>query len=119
MDTDWRSCVWHTDDRERTDRVLRAWEAFPAHPHLPARLPHLLREAGFAAPAIEVAPIVNTDVSADTYSLGMVRTIARFAAANGLAAEEADAWERDVGLKAERGTYFFSLCRFLFSSRAV
>ncbi len=118
VDTDWRSCVWHTDDGERTDRVLRAWEGFPAHPHLPAHLPRLLRGAGFSEPAIEIVPIVNADVSEDTYSLGMLRTIARFAATNGVPAGEAEAWERDVRLQAERGTYFFSLCRYLFRSLA-
>lgn len=119
VDTDWRSCVWHTDDRERTERVLRAWEAFPAHPHLPERLPRLLRETGFAAPTIDIVPIINVDVSVDTYSLGMARTIAQFAASNGLPAEEADAWERDVRRQGERGTYFFSLCRYLFSTRTA
>lgn len=119
VDTDWRSCVWHSDDRDRTDRVLRAWETFPVHPHLPTALPRLLRAAGFAAPAVEVVAIVNTDVSVDTYSLGMLRTISSFAARNGVPADEADAWERDIRRQAERGTYFFSLCRYLFSTRPV
>ncbi len=118
VDTDWRSCVWHSDDRERTDRVLRAWESFPVHPHLPSHLSSLLQANGFGAPDVEIVPIVNTDTSVDTYSLGMVRTIARHAAANGIPAGEAEEWERDVRGQIERGTYFFSLCRYLFRTRA-
>lgn len=118
VDTDWRSCIWHSDDRDRTDRILRTWERFPAHPHLPSRLPSLLQANGFAPPDVTIVPIINIDTSADTYSLGMVRTVARHAAANGIPAEEAEQWERDVRGQTKRGTYFFSLCRHLFHTRA-
>jgi len=43
LETDWESCVWHAGDRDRTGRVLKAWEERFAHPHLPAQLPELLR----------------------------------------------------------------------------
>jgi arsenite methyltransferase len=117
VDTDWRSCVWHTDDRDRTDRVLRAWEQRFAHPDLPARLPGLLTDAGFVAVTVEALPLVNTRTDVDTYSLGMVGTIAAFAR-DRVGAEDADGWRDDVrGRATVPHGYFFSLTRFLFTAR--
>lgn len=59
VDTDWRSCVWDSDDRERADRVLRTWESRFQQPHLPGRLPALLRDRGFGEATAEVLPIAT------------------------------------------------------------
>jgi arsenite methyltransferase len=110
VDTDWRSCVWHTNDRERTDAVLRAWESHFLHPHLPAQLPRLAQSVGFETVEVHALPIVETHEQTDMYSLGMAATIERFVErrAPGLA----DGWREDVRSQTRRGTYFFSLTRF-------
>ena len=110
VDTDWRSCVWHTDDRDRTDRVLRAWEAHFVHPQLPASLVRLAREAGFGDVEVHAVPVVETETEQDTYSLGMAATIARFVGRS--EPEQARAWREDVRAQAAAGTYFFALTRF-------
>jgi ubiquinone/menaquinone biosynthesis C-methylase UbiE len=118
VDTDWRSCVWHTADRDRTDRVLRAWESHYAHPDLPVRLPALLEAAGFRDITVEVLPILNVRQDRDSYSLGMLGAITDHAAdTERLGPEQAAAWRADVRARVENGTAFFSLCRYLF--RAV
>ena len=109
VDTDWRSCVWHSDDRDRTDRVLRLWEEHFVHPHLPAALPGLARAAGFADVAVDALPLVEVDTTSDTFSRGMLSTIARFVARR--APELADAWRADLRGQAERGTWWFGLTR--------
>ena len=109
VDTDWRSCVWHSDDRDRTDRVLRLWEEHFVHPHLPAALPGLARAAGFADVAVDALPLVEVDTTSDTFSRGMLSTIARFVARR--APELADAWRTDLRGQAERGTWWFGLTR--------
>jgi ubiquinone/menaquinone biosynthesis C-methylase UbiE len=109
VDTDWRSCVWHSDDRDRTDRVLRLWEGHFVHPHLPADLPALAHGAGFDAVAVHALPLVETDTSSDTYSRGMVGTIARFVGRR--EPELAAAWKADLRGQAERGTWWFGLTR--------
>lgn len=110
VDTDWRSCVWHTDDRDRADAVLRAWESHFVHPQLPASLPGLARAAGFTGARVHAVPVVETDTSSDTYSLGMAATIGRFVGRREPAL--AAAWHDDVRGQGDAGTYFFSLTRF-------
>lgn len=115
LDTDWESCVWHAGDRERTARILRAWEQRFAHPHLPARLPELLRRSGFAVRTVTMIPVVNVEMSERTYSSGMIDVVARFAAGRGgITEHEAARWADDVRSQAARGEYFFSLSRYLF-----
>ncbi len=115
LDTDWESCVWHSGDRERTARVLRTWEQRFAHPHLPARLPELLRRGGFAVRSVTMIPVVNVEMSEQTYSQGMIDVVARFVAGRGgIGEEEAAGWAEDVRSQAARGEYFFSLSRYLF-----
>jgi ubiquinone/menaquinone biosynthesis C-methylase UbiE len=115
LDTDWESCVWHATDRDRNARVLRAWEQRFAHPHLPARLPELLRRAGFVLKSVTMIPVVNIELSEHTYSAGMIDVVARFVAGRGgVDPDEAARWAEDVRSQAARGEYFFSLSRYLF-----
>jgi SAM-dependent methyltransferase len=115
LDTDWESCVWHARDRDRTARVLKAWEERFAHPHLPARLPELLRGAGFALRSVTLIPVVNIELGEHTYSPGLIDVVARFVAGRGeITEDEALRWAEDVRGQAARGEYFFSLSRYLF-----
>ncbi len=115
VDTDWESCVWNSDDRERTARILKAHERHFTHPHLPAQLPHLLADAGFTLTSVQVIPIINLQLTENTFSHAMLDRISRFVVAQaGVSAEEAQEWAADVRGQAERGQYFFSLCRYLF-----
>ena len=115
IDTDWESCVWHTENRDRTARILSAWEQHFVHPHLPARLPGLLKGAGFHLRGVTVIPIVNLRLDGNTYSQSMLDIISRFVVGRaGVARKMAQEWVADVRSQAERGEYFFSLCRYLF-----
>jgi len=115
LETDWESCVWHAGDRDRTGRVLKAWEQRFAHPHLPAQLPELLRRTGFVLKSVTMIPVVNVELSDQTYSPGMIDVIARFVTnRGGITEEEAARWADDVRTQATRGEYFFSLSRYLF-----
>ena len=98
LDTDWDSIVWHTADRERMRRVLAAWEEHLADPHLPRRLPGLLREAGFTLTGRAVLPILNAGLRPDTYSAGMIRDGRGFVAGRGGVTER----RRGVGGRAGR-----------------
>lgn len=109
VDTDWRSCVWHSDERDRTDRVLRLWEDHFVHPQLPAVLPGLARAAGFDDVTVHALPLMETDTTSDTYSRGMAGTIARFVGRR--EPELAEGWRADLRGQAQRGTWWFSLTR--------
>lgn len=110
VDTDWRSCVWHSGDRERTDAVLRAWEEHFAHPHLPTAVAGLLRTGGMQDVEVHAVPVVETDPASALYSLGMADMIAAFVARR--EPDLARDWHADVLESAAHGQYFFSLTRF-------
>src|SRR5262249_2451444 len=54
VDTDWDSCVWLTADRQRHRRVMEAHGRRFVNPHLPPRLPALLRAAGLTLAEVRV-----------------------------------------------------------------
>jgi SAM-dependent methyltransferase len=115
MDSDWNSCVWQADDGDRHTRVLRAWEAHFVHPHLPALLPQLLGQAGFAFKSLSVVPMVNLHPDDTTYSGSLIDVVARFVSRkSGISAAVAQAWADDVRGQDLHGRYLFSLSRFLF-----
>ncbi len=117
LDTDWDSLVWHSSDRERTARVLAAWDEHLAHPHLPAFLSPWLRDAGFVGLRREVIPILNPEWHDHSYSAGILRAIHAFVPARaGVTQIEADAWAEDLYALARNGSWFFSLNRYLFSA---
>jgi hypothetical protein len=95
--------------------VLKAWEERFAHPHLPARLPELLRRTGFAVRSVALIPVINVEAADQTYSPGMVDVVARFVTnRGGITEDEAARWAEDVRAQSARGEYFFSLSRYLF-----
>jgi arsenite methyltransferase len=118
IDTDWRTCLWESDDPERTERVVRAWRSRFAGPDLPGRLPALLETAGFGDVEVTGLPIVNTRVGGETYSQGMIGPIAAYVGDEArLGPDVARAWREDVRARLAAGTDFFSLTRFLYVAR--
>jgi len=115
LDTDWDSLVWHSSDRDRMARVLRAWDEHLADPHLPATLGGKLREAGFTVQQRDVIPLLNADFQEHSYSAGILRAIHAFVPGHAeVTPIEADAWAEDLHALARSGAWFFSLNRYLF-----
>ena len=50
----------------------------------------------------------------DTFSGGLIGSIADVAVRHGVPRDEADAWKADLLARASGGEYFFSLTRYLF-----
>jgi arsenite methyltransferase len=117
LDTDWDSVVWRSSDRERTRRVLAAWDEHLVDPHLPARLTGLLQEAGFTVRLRTTIPILNAGFDSDTYSAGLIGFVSSFVPGRqGIAEDEARAWADD--LVAQGNDYFFSINRYVFVATA-
>jgi SAM-dependent methyltransferase len=118
LDTDWRSIVWHSSDEARMAKVLQVWDGHLADPHLPSKLGALLRAAGFAAPQVEIVPMLTPAWRPDTYAAGIMRSIRsyvlRHGPGQGLDEAEIEAWWADQQALIERGAFFFSLNRYLF-----
>ena len=113
MDTDWESCVWHSGDAARMQRVVQAWDTHCTHPHLPRTLAGRLRRGGFTVTACEVVPLVNLGWDPDTYSVGMIPVLGKHAART-LGEDVTRAWAADLEAIGAAGDYFFSLNRYLF-----
>ena len=118
LDTDWRSIVWHSSDKPRMERVLQVWDGHLTDPHLPATLGPLLTRGGFEVRRVEVLPMLTPRWQPTSYAAGIFRSIADYARrhgpANGLGADDVDAWEADQLDLISRGQFFFSLNRYIF-----
>lgn len=114
VDTDWDSCVWLTSDRERHRRVMEARMAEFDQPHLPPRVPGLLRAAGLRLEHAAVIPLLDVRYDPASFSVGIIAPTKNLAVRHGVPPEEAEAWEADLHARTEDGQYFFSLNRFLF-----
>jgi SAM-dependent methyltransferase len=113
VDSDWGSCVWHSSDAQRMQRVIEAWDRHCSHPHLPRTLKQRLAAAGFDVPGLEAIVMVNDRYDPNTYSHGMIEALCNWAKRH-LDEEQAVAWAHDLRVLGERGEYFFSLNRYLF-----
>jgi len=117
VDTDWESCVWASSDDARLRRVIDTWNQHIPEPKLPRTLKPRLERAGFDDVQVEVIPLVNLAYDLHTYSIGMSKVIGNFAAGrNGLSAQDINEWQTDLKKQGDKGEYFFSLNRYVFSA---
>ena len=116
VDIDWASLVWEAEDRQRAERIFKAWDEHLTDPNLPRRLPSLLRGAGFDSIRVDTcAPVA---IAPDSFVTGLAKFIANFVPGRrGVTAEEANAWLADLAAAESRGNYFFSLIAFIFLAR--
>ena len=114
VDTDWRSCVWASEDEARMQRILGVWRRHFQHPSLPARLPGLLERAGFTVTGIAPVPVLEVGYSGDSFHQGMIGAIAEAAQRGGIAAADVEAWKHE--LRRRDSGRFFSLTRYLFAA---
>ena len=120
LDTDWDSIVWHSSDRTRMNRILKAWEQHAADPFLPRTLAKKLNRAGFEAQAQKIIPIYNAEYNEDTYSNRMIDLIIPFVVGTGsITKAEAGEWGKDLCERGKNGEYFFSLNRYFFLAKKL
>lgn len=118
LETDWQGSIFNTMDRELTRELFTAWEKAIPSPNLPAKLPGMLRQAGFQSIRVEAIPIINTSYLPGNYSVGMVKQLLEMQIDSGtITQSQADAYLADLKQKGEAGEYFFCVNRFLFMAR--
>jgi arsenite methyltransferase len=114
VDTDWDSCVWLTNDRDRHRRIMKAGLTRFAQPHLPPRLPGLLRDAGLRLAKVEVIPMVDLRYDPDSLSGFILERTVAVALRADVPSDDVEAWAADLRGRTADGDYFFSLNRYLF-----
>lgn len=113
LDTDWDSIVWHSSEPDRMRRVLAAWDQHLADPHLPRRLPGLLRDAAFSLREARVLPLLTVGWDENSFAAGVIGLVSAFVPGRGGVTEaESDAWA--VDLRGMGPDFFFSINRYLF-----
>ena len=108
-DMEFGSMVWFSENPERMQRMVDAWDAHFVDPHVPQHLPPMLRETGFGNVTMESVTFLDTEFRADGLARMMWILMPAFAVKQGLMSEEeAQAWsDEQVTLGAEQ-RFFFS-----------
>jgi ubiquinone/menaquinone biosynthesis C-methylase UbiE len=110
ISTNWSSCVWYSENKERMRRVLDGWSAHETHRDLPTILAGELRKAGLQLLRQRAVPILNTSFSENSISYWLCKLIPGYVTSRGaVSKEEADAWVAEFAELDQRGEYFFSL----------
>lgn len=112
------SLVWASDDPERMARMLAAYEHHLVDPDIPARLPQLLADGGYAVEAVRPIPFVDRLLHPDGLAMMMLMLMERYAVENGyLPTTEAADWAAEQRQRAADGRFFFSITHVVVSAR--
>ena len=110
ISTNWSSCVWNSENKERMRRVLDGWSAHETHRDLPTIIAGELRKAALQVLLQRPVPILNTSLSESRISYWRTKLIPGYVVGRGaVSKEEADAWAAEFAELDQRGEYFFSL----------
>jgi ubiquinone/menaquinone biosynthesis C-methylase UbiE len=117
-DIDWGTVSWHSEDPERMDRVLRAWDAHLTHPSLPRTLAARLRAADFSQVGAEGHVFATTALDPEAFGTGVVLKLAEeyVAGRPEVGVEEARAWAAEQRELGARGELFFACTQFCFTA---
>lgn len=115
--TDWDSIVWHSSDRARMERALKAWTDVYANPHLGSQLTAYFRDAGLTVERVEPNSILDTQLDATYagFSLGLIR--GQLETVEALDETVIEAWVQDLRDIDEAGETFFNLTQYLYTVR--
>jgi len=110
ISTNWSSCVWYSENKERMRRVLDDWSAHETHRDLPTIIAGEVRKAGLQLLRQRAVPILNTSFSENRISYWLCKLMPGYVVGRGeVSQEEADAWAAEFAELDQRGKYFFSL----------
>ncbi len=115
LDTDYDSLVVHTEDPERLDRIMDAWDEHFVHRGLPRTLGGALTDAGFRLRHRVAIPMFNPEYVPSAFSFHLTKLIAGFSKGRRACTDEdAAGWLAELDQLGRAGRYFFSLNRYLF-----
>ena len=110
VDTGFKTLDWFSEDTERMQRVMSAWDRHYTEARVAALWPRLAREAGFLA--IEIEPFTFCDVTLrpDGIAFMLMHLMSRYAVEIGHMTEtETAGWFDEQVELARQGRFFFSL----------
>jgi arsenite methyltransferase len=110
-DVDWATVSWHSEDPERMQRFLTAWDEHLADPSLPRTLSAQLRAAGFEDVELTGHAFATDDVSEETYAGALLKLMAEY-----VGGDEARAWADEQRDLHARGESYFACIQFCFTA---
>lgn len=115
FDSDWETMVYHAADPERSERILRAFDAHCPHPRIARTLEARLERAGLDVTDRDSWVHLDTAMDEDAVGAAFVPGIRDVAVSRGGIDEaEADAWVADLEARDAAGEFFFSFNQYLF-----
>ena len=109
-DVDWSTVSWHSEDPDRMQRFLAAWDEHLTDPALPRTLSARMREAGFEDVEMQGHTFATDDVSEESYAGALVPMMAGF-----VGTDEAQEWAAEQRQLTERGESYFACIQFCFT----
>lgn len=110
--------AWHSADPGRMARMMRAWDRHLADRTVPAKLPALMRDAGFRAVRSIPLTFCDTALRPDGLARMMIILMATFARQSALLPEaEIAAWQAEQEDLARTGRFFMTLTHFVTVAR--
>jgi SAM-dependent methyltransferase len=117
-DMHWDSWAWHSDDPGRMEAMMNAWDHHLADRCVPARLPHMMRQAGYEVETIRPLVFFDTVLRNDGLAMMLLKLMQAYALQNDLVDEPTvRAWADEQRRLAIDGRFFFSLAHFVVSGR--
>jgi arsenite methyltransferase len=114
-DVDWATLSWHSEQPERMERMLRAWDRHLSEPSLPPTLAPRLRRAGFEDVVMEGHAFAAAEFSPDSYGAALVPLIEDYLATIE-DPEDAAAWAVEQRELGERGEFYVAVTQFGFAA---
>jgi ubiquinone/menaquinone biosynthesis C-methylase UbiE len=115
LDTDWDSLIWHSSEPALFQQIKHDMLERYADAHLPRTLSNKLTQAGFTLTKRTSLPVVNWQLTSDTFSQQLLNLLKPKAdSATTKAVESWEQWQRALKAIDERGEYLFSINRYIF-----
>lgn len=114
------SLVWFSDNKERMDRMIASWDHHFTQRDVPAILPSIMRDTGFAVEGITPLTACDHTLKPDGLAKMMMQLMVRYAVENKHFSDaEAAAWLDEQNALAAEGRFFYALTHFVVSARKM
>jgi len=119
-DMHWDTITWFSDDPARMQKMIEAWDGHLVERCIPAVLPPLLRDGGFAVDNIVPVPFSATALHPDGLANMMIHLMEPYAVNKTLVpADDARAWAEEQEQLSKAGRFFFSITHFVIAARRL
>jgi len=119
-DMHWDTITRFSDHPARMRRMIDAWDGHLMERCIPAVLPPILREGGFAVDGVIPVPFSATACHPDGLANMLIHLMEPYVVKKGLVpAEDARSWTEEQQALSDVGRFFFSFTHFVIPARKI